>query len=112
MTESELISIIKTKLESNSSLRSLDEYALQVPSEDERSIDLYVENKSKGIYIIEFKYISKTAYEKNSKLIEQKKEEAENQLRLYKLATNFQNKNVKAYSMIFMDCKCVHYEKI
>ena len=112
MTESELVAILKTKLETNKALTSLDEYAIQVPTVGEKFIDLFIENKSKGIYIIEFKYISKTAYEKNSKLIEQKKEEAENQLRLYKLATNFQNKNVKAYSMIFMDCKCVHYEKI
>ena len=112
MTESELVAILKTKIETNDHLTSLDEYAIQVPSEGERFIDLYIENKSKGIYIIEFKYISKTAYEKNSKLIEQKKEEADRQLKLYKQATNFIGKDVKAYSMIFMDCKCVHYEKI
>ena len=112
MTESELVAILKTKLEANQVLKSLDEYAIQVPTIGEKFIDLFIENKAKGIYIIEFKYISKIAYEKNSKLIEQKKEEAEKQLKLYKQATNFQNKNVKAYSMIFMDCKCVHYEKI
>ena len=113
MTESELVAILKTKLESVKEIIFKDEFAIQVPGVGEKFIDLYIENKSqKSIYILEFKYISKSAFEKNSKLIEQKKKEAEQQLKIYKQATIFKNKEVKAYSLIFMDCKCVHNEKI
>ena len=113
MTESELVAILKTKLENIEEIIFYDEFAIQVPEVGEKFIDLYIENIShKSIYILEFKYISKSAFEKNSKLIEQKKKEAEQQLKIYKQATIFKNKEVKAYSLIFMDCKCVHYEKI
>ena len=113
MSESELVAILKTKLENVKTIIFKDEFAIQVPEVGEKFIDLYIENKSqKSIYILEFKYISKSAFEKNSKLIEQKKKEAEQQLKIYKQATIFKNKEVKAYSLIFMDCKCVHHEKI
>lgn len=112
MTESELVAILKTKLESIKSLNFKDEYAIQVPAIGEKFIDLYIENQAQSIYIIEFKYISKAALERNAKLVDQKRVEAEQQLKIYKKATSFQNKNVRAYSMIFADCKCVHYAKV
>ena len=113
MTESELVAILKTKLESENEITLKDEFPIQVPSIGERFIDLYIENEAhKSSYILEFKYISKSALEKNSKLIEQKKNEAKEQLLIYKEATIFKNRDVKAYSIIFMDCKCVHYEKL
>ena len=113
MSEYEFLDILKTKLESDYNILFEDEFAIQVPDVGTKLIDLYIENKShKSIYILELKYISKSAFEKNSKLIEQKKSEAEQSLNIYKQATIFKNKNVKAYSLIFVDSKCVHCEKI
>ena len=113
MTESELVAILKTKLESENKITFKDEFPIQVPSIGERFIDLYIENKAyNSSYILEFKYISKAALQKNPKLIEQKKNEAKEQLLIYKQATIFKNRDVRAYSIIFMDCQCVHHEKI
>ena len=112
MTELYLVGLIKTKLEAERYLVTKDEFPIQVPGIDEKFVDLYIENQAKNIYIIEFKYISKSALAQNPTLIEHKAEEARKQLMIYREATCFKNTKLKAYIVIFVDCKCFHYEQI
>ena len=107
MKEPYLVGIIKTKLEEHNELKSKDEFSLQIPRVGERFVDLYIEPDRTTCYLLEFKYISKSSYEQNKGILEQRKQEAIDQLNCYRNADNLKEFKIYAYALIFVDCKCV-----
>ena len=87
---------------------------LQIPGKGEKFADLVItvnkNDDNECIYLIELKYLTKTAtsakgYKQNlEKLIN----DAAQQVSEYKTAIEFQNKNIKAYVMIFAGPECVY----
>lgn len=111
--EKYLVGILKTKLEDNpSTIVVYDEYAVQVPKFGEKRIDLYLRNEKGKIYIFEFKYLSKSTVEVNSNLIEQKYQEAIEQIKVYKTAYEFANQDINAYAIVFVGAKCERWAKV
>lgn len=113
MTENYLVGIIKTKLEQDPILYVKDELSIMIPALGERFIDLYIKsNMSNQSYIFEFKYLSKAQYKPESNELKKLVKEARDQINSYKNATIFIDHKLYAYILIFVDCKCVHYERV
>ena len=114
MIEPYLVGIIKTKLENYGDFITYDEYAVQIPKVGERFIDLCIYSKTADqYYILEFKYLSKTKYEANTntKELESIRDQAKNQIEIYKKADVFHNKKLHAYVLIFVNVNVCYKSK-
>ena len=112
MSEAYLVGVIKAKLESEPTLASFEDQAIHVPNQGEKFVDLLIDNKKGTCYLFEFKYYSKTKAEQQPNILQEKIDEAKDQINSYKTAVEFEGKTVYSYIAIFESVNCVHFEQV
>ena len=112
MSEAYLVGVIKAKLESEPTLASFEEQAINVPNQGEKFVDLLIDNKKGTCYIFEFKFYSKNNALKHPNILQEKIAEATAQINSYKTAVEFEGKTVYSYIVIFEAANCVHFEQV
>ena len=112
MSEAYLVGVIKAKLDSEPTLASFEEQAIDVPNQGEKFVDLLIDNKKGTCYLFEFKYYSKTKAEQHPNILQEKIAEATAQINSYKTAVEFEGNTVYSYIVIFEAANCVHYEQV
>ena len=111
MSEAYLVGVIKAKLESEPTLASFEELVIHVPNQGEKFVDLLIDNKKGTCYLFEFKYYSKTKAEQQPNILQEKIDEATDQINSYKTAVEFEGKTVYSYIVIFEAANLVHFEQ-
>ena len=112
MSEAYLVGVIKAKLESEPTLASFEEQAIHVTNQGEKFVDLLIDNKKGTCYLFEFKFYSKNNALKQPNILQEKIDEATDQINSYKTAVEFEGKTVYSYIVIFEAANCVHFEQV
>ncbi len=110
MSEMALNLVLHAKLDAIFDVFTEMQKSLRVVGKGEKYADLVITvhegTGNECIYLFELKYTAKN--EATKAKIESLKKEAVSQLKSYKNAIEFRNKNVKAYAMIFAGSACVY----
>ena len=104
--------LVRAKLEDLKMLSVNTEQKLTVPMVGEKFADLVVDNRKGTYYLFEFKYFSKAKAQQHPNILQEKIDEATEQINCYKKAVEFEGKTVYSYIAIFESVNCVHFEQV
>ena len=104
--------LVRAKLEDLKMLSVNTEQKLTVPMVGEKFADLVVDNRKGTYYLFEFKYFSKAKAQQHPNILQEKIDEATEQINCYKKALEFEGKTLYSYIAIFESINCVHFEKV
>ena len=104
--------LVRAKLEDLKMLSVNTEQKLTVPMVGEKFADLVVDNRKGTYYLFEFKYFSKAKAQQHPNILQEKIDEATEQINCYKKAVEFEGKTLYSYIAIFESINCVHFEKV
>ena len=104
--------LVRAKLEDLKMLSVNTEQKLTVPMVGEKFADLVVDNQKGTYYLFEFKYFSKAKAQQHPSILQEKIDEAKEQINCYKKAVEFEGKTVFSYIAIFESINCVHFERL
>ena len=104
--------LVRAKLEDLKMLSVNTEQKLTVPMVGEKFADLVVDNQKGTYYLFEFKYFSKAKAQQHPNILQEKIDEAKEQINCYKKALEFEGKTLYSYIAIFESINCVHFEKV
>ena len=104
--------LVRAKLEDLKMLSVNTEQKLTVPMVGEKFADLVVDNQKGTYYLFEFKYFSKAKAQQHPNILQEKIDEATEQINCYKKALEFEGKTVYSYIAIFESINCVHFEQV
>ena len=104
--------LVRAKLEDLKMLSVNTEQKLTVPMVGEKFADLVVDNQKGTYYLFEFKYFSKAKAQQHPNILQEKIDEATEQINSYKTAVEFEGKTVYSYIAIFESINCVHFSQV
>ena len=104
--------LVRAKLEDLKMLSVNTEQKLTVPMVGEKFADLVVDNQKGTYYLFEFKYFSKVKAQQHPNILQEKIDEATEQINCYKKALEFEGKTLYSYIAIFESINCVHFEQV
>ncbi|MDD6067305.1 MAG: PD-(D/E)XK nuclease domain-containing protein, partial [Succinivibrio sp.] len=104
--------LVRAKLEDLKMLSVNTEQKLTVPMVGEKFADLVVDNQKGTYYLFEFKYFSKAKAQQHPNILQEKIDEATEQINCYKKALEFEGKTLYSYIAIFESINCVHFEQV
>ena len=104
--------LVRAKLEDLKMLSVNTEQKLTVPMVGEKFADLVVDNQKGTYYLFEFKYFSKAKAQQHPNILQDKIDEATEQINCYKKALEFEGKTLYSYIAIFESINCVHFEQV
>ena len=104
--------LVRAKLEDLKMLSVNTEQKLTVPMVGEKFADLVVDNRKGTYYLFEFKYFSKAKAQQHPNILQEKIDEATEQINCYKKAVEFEGKTLYSYIAIFESINCVHFEQV
>ena len=104
--------LVRAKLEDLKMLAVNTEQKLTVPMVGEKFADLVVDNQKGTYYLFEFKYFSKAKAQQHPNILQEKIDEATEQINCYKKALEFEGKTLYSYIAIFESINCVHFERL
>ena len=104
--------LVRAKLEDLKMLSVNTEQKLTVPMVGEKFADLVVDNQKGTYYLFEFKYFSKAKAQQHPNILQEKIDEAKEQINCYKKALEFEGKTLYSYIAIFESINCVHFEQV